>query len=110
GGREETILEGFDWCRRAAELGAGELLITSMDKDGTKDGYDLPFLSKVTSMVNVPVIASGGAGSMEHFLEAFTDAGADACLAASLFHFQILEIRKLKEYLQQSGVRVRYPF
>lgn len=107
GGREETELEGMEWCLRAAELGAGEILLTSMDRDGTKDGYDIPFLKELTQKVTIPVIASGGAGNKEHFLEAFRDAGVDACLAASLFHFQILEIKDLKEYLRENNIKVR---
>lgn len=107
GGREETELVGMEWCKKAAELGAGEILLTSMDKDGTKEGYDVNFLKELTSKVTVPVIASGGAGKKEHFLEAFTQAGADACLAASLFHFNILPIKELKEYLNKNGVIVR---
>lgn len=106
GGKEETELEGFNWCKKVVELGAGEILITSMDKDGTKDGYNLEFLSKLTKEVNVPVIASGGAGKIEHFLEAF-EAGVDACLAASLFHYQELKISDLKKYLFEKGITVR---
>ena len=107
GGREETKLFGMKWCKQAAELGAGEILLTSMDKDGTKEGYDLKFLKELTSKVTIPVIASGGAGNKTHFLEAFQQAGADACLAASLFHFNILPIIELKKYLNQKGVIVR---
>lgn len=107
GGRIETEFDGMQWCRRTADLGAGEILLTSMDKDGTKDGYDLTFLKELTGSVTIPVIASGGAGSSEHFLRAFTDAQVDACLAASLFHFRILEIKDLKAYLKGNGVKVR---
>lgn len=107
GGREETPLEGMEWCIRAAELGAGEILLTSMDKDGTKDGYDTTFLKELTSKINIPVIASGGAGSKEHFLEAFQKADVDACLAASLFHFRILDILDLKKYLKENNIKVR---
>ncbi|MGE5401870.1 MAG: imidazole glycerol phosphate synthase subunit HisF [Ignavibacteriales bacterium] len=107
GGREETPLEGMEWCIRAAELGAGEILLTSMDKDGTKDGYDTAFLKELTSKINIPVIASGGAGSKEHFLEAFQKADVDACLAASLFHFRILDILDLKKYLKENNIKVR---
>jgi imidazole glycerol-phosphate synthase subunit HisF len=107
GGKEETQLDGFEWCKLVGELGAGEILLTSMDKDGTKDGYDLDFLKKVVSEVSIPVIASGGAGTKEHFLDAFTFADVDACLAASLFHFQELDITELKNYLQQNNVLVR---
>jgi imidazole glycerol-phosphate synthase subunit HisF len=107
GGKEETELEGFSWCRKVTELGAGEILLTSMDKDGTKSGYDIEFLKKLTSLVTVPVIASGGAGNKEDFLNAFQNANVDACLAASLFHFNILPIKELKEFLNRNGVNVR---
>jgi imidazole glycerol-phosphate synthase subunit HisF len=107
GGREETELEGFEWCRETTNRGAGEILLTSMDRDGTKNGYDMNFLSKLVSETKVPVIASGGAGTKEHFFTAFQDANVDACLAASLFHFKELEIIELKKYLQENGVVVR---
>lgn len=107
GGREETELEGYAWCKEVYERGAGEILLTSMDKDGTKSGYDLEFLSKLTKMVSIPVIASGGAGTKEHFLEAFKNADVDACLAASLFHYKELEISDLKKYLKENGVEIR---
>jgi imidazoleglycerol phosphate synthase, cyclase subunit len=107
GGREETELEGFSWCKKVTEMGAGEILLTSMDRDGTKSGFDLDFLKKLTSIVNVPVIASGGAGKMEDFLDAFVQANVDACLAASLFHFEILAISDLKKYLKENNVKVR---
>jgi imidazole glycerol-phosphate synthase subunit HisF len=107
GGREETDLIGMEWCKLAAELGAGEILLTSMDKDGTKEGYDIDFLKELTSLVTIPVIASGGAGKKEDFLEAFKNANVDACLAASLFHFDILKIKELKSYLHDNGVVVR---
>jgi cyclase len=107
GGREETSLFGLGWCRRTVELGAGEILLTSMDRDGTKEGYDLEFLKELSDGVTVPVIASGGAGKKEDFLTAFRDARVDACLAASLFHYNILPIKELKEYLAKNGVRVR---
>lgn len=107
GGREETGLEGFSWCKETFERGAGEILLTSMDKDGTKSGYDLEFLSKLTELVSIPVIASGGAGTKEHFLDAFNNANVDACLAASLFHYQELEIKELKKYLKENEVAIR---
>jgi len=107
GGKEETDLEGLEWCRKVTELGAGEILLTSMDKDGTREGYDTGFLRKLSTLVSVPVIASGGAGKKEDFLLAFRDANVDACLAASLFHFNILSIKELKEYLKENGVYVR---
>lgn len=106
GGKQETELEGFGWCKKVSELGAGEILLTSMDKDGTKSGYDIDFISDLVRMVNIPVIASGGAGTKKHFLEAF-NSGADACLAASLFHYQELKISELKNYLFQKGIQVR---
>ena len=107
GGREETELDGLEWCKEVCDLGAGEILLTSMDKDGTKDGYDIELLLKVTSSVTIPVIASGGAGTKEDFLAAFRDANVDACLAASLFHYQELSIVDLKNYLKENGVIVR---
>ncbi|MFO7446590.1 MAG: imidazole glycerol phosphate synthase subunit HisF [Ignavibacteriaceae bacterium] len=107
GGRDETELYGLDWCKRAVEFGAGEILLTSMDRDGTKEGYDLTFLKELTGSVSVPVIASGGAGKKEDFLDAFRDANVDACLAASLFHYGILPIKELKEYLLQNNIPVR---
>lgn len=107
GGKEKTELEGFLWCKQSEELGAGEILLTSMDKDGTKDGYDLEFLKKLTDQVSIPVIASGGAGTKEHFLDAFKNANVDACLAASLFHFKELEINDLKNYLKENGIQIR---
>ncbi|MGE5683454.1 MAG: imidazole glycerol phosphate synthase subunit HisF, partial [Bacillota bacterium] len=107
GGREETPLYGMPWCLKAAELGAGEILLTSMDKDGTKDGYDIKFLRELAGSVSIPVIASGGAGKKEHFLEAFQQTGVQACLAASLFHFSILEIKELKNYLNENNIKVR---
>ncbi len=107
GGREEVDLSAMDWCRRAADLGAGEILLTSMDKDGTKSGYDIKFLKELTSSVSVPIIASGGAGKKEDFLNAFNEAQVDACLAASLFHFNVLPIKELKQYLQANNILVR---
>lgn len=106
GGKEETNLDGIKWCKEVVELGAGEILLTSMDRDGTQNGYDTDFLSVLNKSISVPIIASGGAGKVEHFYEAF-DAGADACLAASLFHYKQLEICDLKKYLMQKGVPVR---
>lgn len=107
GGTVETDLEGFTWCKKVEDCGAGEILLTSMDKDGTKSGFDIPFISALTKKVNIPVIASGGAGTKEHFLEAFVDSGVDACLAASLFHFGELKIKDLKDYLKQNNIHVR---
>ena len=106
GGKEETELEGLSWCKKVTELGAGEILLTSMDHDGTKNGYDLEFLEQVAQNVTVPVIASGGAGESKHFLDAFK-VGVDACLAASLFHYEELTIHDLKIFLQSNGIKVR---
>lgn len=106
GGKEATALEAIKWCKEVVEFGAGEILLTSMDRDGTKNGYDINLLSVLDNFISVPIIASGGAGKMEHFYEAF-NAGADACLAASLFHYKQLEICDLKKYLMQKGVNVR---
>lgn len=106
GGKTNTGKSGLDWCKEAARRGAGELLITSMDRDGTKIGYDVYFLKLVTKAVDVPIIASGGAGTMAHALEAFR-AGADAALMASVFHFGEIRICDLKNYLQENGVPVR---
>lgn len=107
GGKEATELNGLEWCKQVNDLGAGEILLTSMDKDGTKSGYDNKFLKKVTSNVSIPVIASGGAGCKEDFLDAFTKADVDACLAASLFHYEILSIKDLKTFLQENKIPVR---
>lgn len=107
GGRVNTGIDAVEWAKKAAELGAGEILLTSMDCDGTKAGYDLELTKAVSESVNIPVIASGGAGTMEHFLDAFRDGKADAVLAASLFHFKEIEIKNLKEYLAENGESVR---
>ncbi len=104
---KRTRLEAGRWAKRGESLGAGELLVTSIDRDGTKLGYDLELLGYITREVGVPVIASGGCGSLPHFLEAFTVAGCDAALAASLFHYQELSISGVKDYLSNSGVLVR---
>lgn len=106
GGRQPTGLDAVEWARRVEELGAGEILLTSIDRDGTKLGYDVELIRRVSSAVKVPVIASGGAGALEHFREAVA-VGADAVLAASLFHFKIVTIRQVKEYLAAAGVEVR---
>ena len=108
GGRIDTGLDAVEWARKAQELGAGEILLTSMDCDGTKAGYDIPLTRAIAQNVSIPVIASGGAGKMEHFKEARTDGMADAALAASLFHYKELEIGQVKEYLQKEGVAVRW--
>ncbi len=107
GGRTPTGIDAIEWAKRVEELGAGEILLTSMDKDGTKEGYDIELTRRVTESVNIPVIASGGAGKKEHFLEVFKEGKADAGLAASLFHFRELSIMELKTYLQSEGVPVR---
>lgn len=107
GGRINTGIDAAEWAKKAEMLGAGEILLTSMDCDGTKAGYDIELTRIISESVNIPVIASGGAGTMEHFLEAFRDAKADAVLAASLFHFREIEIMDLKKYLRENGESVR---
>ncbi len=107
GGRVDMEMDAVAWAVEAEKLGAGELLLTSMDCDGTKNGYDIELTSIISENVKIPVIASGGAGTKEHFYDALTEGKADAVLAASLFHFKELEIRDLKEYLQGRGVSVR---
>ena len=107
GGRVDMNIDAVEWAVKAEQLGAGEILLTSMDCDGTKAGYDLELTKAVAESVSIPVIASGGAGTVEHFKEALTDGGADAALAASLFHYKELEIRQVKEYLRDQGISVR---
>ncbi len=107
GGRLDTGIDAVEWAKKVCELGAGEILLTSMDCDGTKNGYDIELTNAVSSVVNIPVIASGGAGTKEHFYETLTKGNADAALAASLFHYKELEIKDLKEYLSSQGVSVR---
>ena len=107
GGRVDVGLDALQWAKQAERLGAGEILLTSMDCDGTKAGYDIELTKAVADAVKIPVIASGGAGTMAHFYEALTDGGADAALAASLFHYKELEIREVKAYLREKGVSVR---
>ncbi|MCR5388261.1 MAG: imidazole glycerol phosphate synthase subunit HisF [Lachnospiraceae bacterium] len=107
GGRIDMGIDAVEWAVKAEKLGAGEILLTSMDGDGTKAGYDIELTKAISESVSIPVIASGGAGTKEHFLEALTDGGADAALAASLFHFKELEIKDLKKYLRDNGVSVR---
>lgn len=107
GGRTPTDLDAVEWAKKAAQLGAGEILLTSMDFDGTKDGFDIALTKSIVDAVNIPVIASGGAGKVEHFFEVFSKAGADAGLAASIFHYQEYSIREVKEYLKKKGVLVR---
>ena len=108
GGRVPTGLEVVAWARRVEELGAGEILLTSMDTDGTQAGYDLPMLHAVSSAVSIPVIASGGAGALPHFYDALTAGGADAALAASLFHYRQLSVGEVKAYLAERGVPIRF--
>ena len=107
GGRVDMGIDAIKWAIKAAKLGAGEILLTSMDRDGTKAGYDIELTKAVAENVSIPVIASGGAGTREHFKEALTEGKAEAVLAASLFHYKELEIREVKEYLRKSGVSVR---
>ena len=107
GGHTPTGLDALEWVKKAVSLGAGEILLTSMDADGTKDGFDIPLTRKVAEAVPVPVIASGGAGSLEDFYEVLTAGKADAALAASVFHYRKFTIRQVKEYLRSKGVEVR---
>ncbi len=107
GGRTETELDVIEWAQMCEERGAGEILLTSMDRDGMKDGYDLELLKRVTSAVRVPVIASGGAGSLEHLHQAFHHANVDAVLAASIFHFREFTIAQAKEFLKSKNILVR---
>ncbi len=107
GGRTPMDLEAVSWAKQAAKLGAGEILLTSMDYDGTKDGFDIPLTKAICDAVSIPVIASGGAGKLEHFYDCLTKTSADACLAASIFHYQEYSIKQVKEYLKQKGIPVR---
>lgn len=107
GGKIKTDLDGLEWCKKVEQLGAGEILLTSMDSDGTKNGYNIEFLQPLSNAVNIPIIASGGAGTLYHFYEAFTKTNVDACLAASLFHFNELNINELKKYLLTKNINVR---
>ena len=107
GGRVNTGIDAVEWAIKAEKLGAGEILLTSMDCDGTKAGYDIPLTKAISDSVQIPVIASGGAGTMEHFAEALTDGGAEAALAASLFHYREMDISDLKKYLDKKGIPVR---
>ena len=108
GGRTPTGLDCLEWIKKAVGLGAGEILLTSMDADGTKDGYDIELTRAVSESVNVPVIASGGAGELEHFYKVLTDGKADAVLAASVFHYGKYKIREVKDFLKNRGVEVRF--
>jgi len=107
GGRTATSLKTNDWAACAEEMGAGEILLTSMNTDGTKSGFSVEITREVTGILNIPVIASGGAGKMEHFKEVFTETGCSAALAASIFHYGEIDIRKLKEYLKNENIAVR---
>lgn len=107
GGRTPTGMDVLEWVQRGVQLGAGEILLTSMDKDGTKDGYDIELTRMISEAINVPVIASGGAGELSHFYEVLTLGKADAVLAASVFHYGQYSVRQVKEYLKSRGVEVR---
>lgn len=107
GGRKPTGIDAVEWAKQGVALGAGEILLTSMDADGTKNGYDIPLTKAISSVVNVPVIASGGAGKLEDFYEVLTEGGADAVLAASVFHYKTFTIKEVKEYLRSRGIEVR---
>jgi cyclase len=107
GGRTPTGIDALEWARRVEQLGAGEILLTSMDKDGTKDGYDIPLTKAISEMVGIPVIASGGAGNLEHLYEAVEQGQADAVLCASIFHYREYTVSQAKQYLADKGVSVR---
>ena len=107
GGRTPTGIDAVEWAKQGVALGAGEILLTSMDADGTKNGYDIPLTKAVSEAVNVPIIASGGAGKLEDFYEVLTEGGADAVLAASVFHYKTFTIQQVKEYLRDRGIEVR---
>jgi cyclase len=109
GGRDATGKDAIAWAKQAQEAGAGEFLVTSMDRDGTKDGFDMDLTRAIASVAHIPVIASGGAGSLEHFVEVFEPGGADAALAASIFHFGLIRMSDLKLHLRQNGISVRWP-
>jgi cyclase len=108
GGREFTGIDAISWSIECQERGAGEILLTSMDRDGTKDGYDIPLTRTMSEMLDIPIIASGGGGNPEHIYEAFTKGKADAALAASIFHYNEYPVPVVKEYLKDKGVSVRY--
>ena len=106
GGRNPTGINALDYAQRVASIGAGEILLTSMDKDGTKSGFDIEITKKASKLINIPIVASGGAGKMEHIKDVFEN-GADAALAASIFHFREIDIIDLKKYLKNEGINVR---
>ena len=110
GGRIPTGIDAVAWAEEAARRGAGEILLTSMDRDGTKDGFDIPLTRSVARAVDIPVIASGGVGTLEHFAEGIIEGEADAVLAASVFHFGTYSIRQVKEYMASQGIPVRLDF
>jgi cyclase len=107
GGRTPAGMDAVEWAVKGEQMGAGEILLTSMDRDGTKDGYDLELTRAISSAVNIPVIASGGAGTLEHIYDAFVEGGAEAALLASLLHYRELSIKEIKDYLQTKGINVR---
>ena len=107
GGTKDTGINAIEWMQKLQSLGAGEILLTSMDKDGTKSGFDLDLLKSVTNILNIPVIASGGAGNLNHFKDGILTGGASALLAASVFHFNKFSISEVKEYLREEGIKVR---
>lgn len=107
GGRIDTGLDAIQWAKEVQERGAGEILLTSMDADGTKEGFDIELLNAVCEVVSIPVIASGGCGRLEHFSEVFLESGADAALAASLFHYKELTVEQVKTHLAEKGIPVR---
>lgn len=107
GGTKPTGIDAIEWAKKIAELGAGEILLTSMDRDGTKEGYDLELTRSISEKVSIPVIASGGAGNLEHLHQAFVEGKADAALAASIFHYGEISIKQAKEYLKEKGVSIR---
>lgn len=107
GGRTDTGLDAIEWAKRGVELGAGELVMNNMNTDGVKEGYDLELMKKISQSVNVPIIASGGAGKKEHFYDVLSEGQADAALAASVFHFREIKIRELKKYLSEKGIEMR---
>lgn len=107
GGREDTGIDAIEWAKKVEDLGAGEILLTSMDKDGTRDGFDIEFLNEVLKVVNIPVIASGGCGDIDSFYEVFKETDCDAALAASIFHYKEATIGEVKEYLHERNIEVR---
>ncbi len=107
GGRNDTGIDAVEWAKKMADYGAGELLVTSMDKDGTKSGFNLPLIKAIVDAVNIPVIASGGVGNLQHLVDGVLKAGADAVLAASIFHFNEYTVGEAKEFMSQQGIEMR---